>query len=373
MNTGKARHLLEEFLSPADVHINGNNPWDLRVYNDKFFSKALVDGSLGAGQAYVENWWDCLRLDEFYYRIISMSIDQKMKKNRTLLSNVFLSKLFNRQTISKAYRAGQRHYNIGNELFAYMLDKRMIYTCGYWHGATTLDQAQENKLELICLKLNLKPDMRILDIGCGWGGFAKFAADKFKVQVTGITVSHEQAKLARKTCEGLPVDIQLMDYREVKGEFDRVVSLGMFEHVGYKNYRTFMNVAHRSLRANGLFLLHSIGSNTTSTWTDPWINHYIFPGTMLPSIRQIGRAIERLFVMEDWHNFSADYDKTLMAWHENFISHWESIKDHYDDKFYRMWNYYLLSCAGSFRARKNQLWQIVLSKGGVPGGYVSVR
>jgi cyclopropane-fatty-acyl-phospholipid synthase len=254
-----------------------------------------------------------------------------------------------------------------------MLDQRMVYSCGYWKDATTLDEAQEAKLDLICQKLNLRSGMHILDIGSGWGSFAKFAAEKYGVRVTGITVSSEQAEMATEMCKGLPVEFKLMDYRLLSGTFDHIVSIGMFEHVGYKNYPIYMQVVHRCLKDDGLFLLHTIGGNKSEVMIDPWLNKYIFKDAMLPSIQQIGCAIEGVFVMEDWHNFSADYDKTLMAWHDHFVSSWDEIKEDYDEKFYRMWKYYLLMCAGSFRSRKNQLWQIVLSKNGVQGGYESVR
>jgi cyclopropane-fatty-acyl-phospholipid synthase len=250
-----------------------------------------------------------------------------------------------------------------------MLDKRMVYTCGYWKDAKTLDEAQEAKLDLTCKKLNLKPGMKVLDIGCGWGSFAKYAAEKYKVKVVGITVSKEQAVLAKALCKGLPIEIRLQDYRDLNEKFDRIVSLGMFEHVGYKNYKTYMKVVHRCLKDDGLFLLHTIGGNKSVKSTDPWIDKYIFPNSMLPSIKQMGDAIEDYFVMEDWHNFSADYDKTLMAWYNNFENSWNKLKDDYDERFHRMWRYYLLACAGTFRARKSQLWQIVLSKDGIKEGY----
>jgi cyclopropane-fatty-acyl-phospholipid synthase len=219
----------------------------------------------------------------------------------------------------------------------------------------------------------LERGMKVLDIGCGWGGFAKYAAERFGVSVTGLTVSAEQAKSARELCRGLPVEIRLLDYRQFHGQFDRVVSLGMFEHVGYKSYRVYMEKASRYLKDNGLFLLHTIGTNISSKWNDPWIDHYIFPGSLLPSIQQIGKAIEGLFVMEDWHNFGAYYDKTLMAWFANFDAAWPKLQERYGDRFYRMWKYYLLSCAGTFRARRIQLWQVVLSPKGVIKGYNSVR
>jgi cyclopropane-fatty-acyl-phospholipid synthase len=254
-----------------------------------------------------------------------------------------------------------------------MLDTRMIYSCGYWAEAETLEQAQEHKLDLVCRKLGLQPGMRVLDIGCGWGGAARFMAERYQVEVVGCTISAEQARLAREDCRDLSVQILLQDYRTLSGSFDRIFSIGMFEHVGHKNYRTYMETVARLLKDDGLFLLHSIGSNKTSIVVDPWIERYIFPNGMLPSARQITRASEGLFILEDWHNFGADYDKTLMAWHANFISAWPQLKHAYDQRFFRMWTYYLLSCAGGFRARDNQLWQVVFAKNGVPGGYRAIR
>ena len=265
------------------------------------------------------------------------------------------------------------HYDLSTDLFQCMLDKRMTYTSAYWNNAADLDEAQERKLDLTCRKLYLQPGMQVLDIGCGWGSFAKFAAEKYGVHVTGITVSNDQVKIGNELCAGLPVHIVFKDYREITGQYDRIVSLGMFEHVGYKKYRRFMMIVNQSLRDNGLFLLHTIGGNKSVTRIDPWLDKYIFHGAMLPSIRQIGQAIEGLFVMEDWHNFSADYDRTLMAWYQRFQQHWPTLRNKFDDRFFRLWKYYLLMCAGSFRSRYNQLWQIVLAKNGVPGGYMSIR
>jgi cyclopropane-fatty-acyl-phospholipid synthase len=360
-------------LDIAGVHVNGPNPWDIRVYNDSFYSRVFKEGILGVGEAFIEKWWDSPRLDEFFAHVLRANLQDKIVNNWKVLVEIFLTKLFNPQSRSRAFYNGQKHYDIGNDLFKAMLDKRMVYTCGYWKDAATLDQAQEAKLDLTCRKLQLEPGMTVLDIGCGWGSFAKYAAENYDVSVTGITVSKEQVELGRKLCDGLPVEIKLMDYRDIDGKYDRVVSLGMFEHVGSRNYRTYMKIANNSLADGGIFLLHTIGGNITSEAGDPWIEKYIFPGSHLPTIQQIGKAIEGLFVMEDWQNFSAYYDKTLMAWHDNFVSHWSEISDHYDEKFYRAWKYYLLMCAGSFRARKNQLWQIVLSKNGIPGGYIPIR
>jgi cyclopropane-fatty-acyl-phospholipid synthase len=373
MKKGNFQNILQEMLSAADININGNNPWDIAVHNDKFYDRVLTQSSLGLGESYMDGWWDCEQLDEFFDRMLRSQIDNQVKISLALLAEGLLARITNMQSRGRAFQVGERHYDLGNDLFQNMLDKRMVYSCGYWKNAQTLDEAQENKLDLICRKLEMKPGMKILDIGCGWGSFAKYAAEKYQVKVIGITVSKEQVELGKIYCSGLPVEIRLQDYRELDEKFDHIVSVGMIEHVGYKNYKIYMNVVNRCLKNDGLFLLHTIGGNKSVTSVDPWINKYIFPNGMLPSIKQLGDAIEGLFVMEDWHNFSADYDKTLMAWHRNLSDNRDKIKLNYPGKFLRMWDYYLLSCAGSFRARRNQLWQIVLSKNGIRGGYKSTR
>ena len=362
-----------KLLAQAGIEIGGKNPRDITVHNDDLFHQVMARGSLGLGKSYMDGWWDCEKLDEFFHRVLLADIESQIKQNWLLLGNAVMARILNMQSRKRAFRIGERHYDIGNDLFIRMLDKRMTYSCGYWWNAESLDEAQEQKLELICQKLGLQPGMRVLDIGCGWGSLAIYAAEKYQVKVTGITVSREQVELARTLSGDLPVEIRLQDYRDINEKFDRIVSVGMIEHVGYKNYRTFMETAHRCLDDEGLFLLHTIGSLRSMTSVDPWINRYIFPDGMLPSIKQLGEAIEGLFVMEDWHSFGADYDRTLMAWHQNFENGWNELKTAYDERFHRMWRYYLLSCAGSFRARKNQLWQIVLSRQGVPGGYRSFR
>ena len=291
-----------------------------------------------------------------------------------ILLRLFAARLINLQSKRRAFIIGEKHYDLGNDLFQNMLDKRMNYSCAYWQNADNLDKAQENKLDLICRKIYLKPGMRVLDIGCGWSAFGKYAAEKYNVEVIGITVSKEQAELGRKLCRGLPVEIRLMDYRDVNEKYDRIVSVGMIEHVGYKNYRTYFQIANKCLNDDGLFLLHTIGNSKSEKSIDLWTNKYIFPNGMLPSVAQLGIAIENLFIMEDWQNFGADYDLTLMAWYDNFEKNWGKIMNKYSERFFRMWKYFLLSAAGSFRSRcRNQLWQIVLSKNGIPGGYLSVR
>ncbi len=367
------KQTVQELLNLADIKINRDRSWDIQVKDERLYSRVLSQGSLGLGEAYMDGWWDCKNLDVFFTKILSAKLDKKVRLNINLLFQFLKSRVINLQSRSRAFMIGEKHYDIGNDLYKLMLDKRMIYSCGYWKNTSNLDKAQESKLDLICKKLNLKPGMRLLDIGCGWGGLAKYAAEKYKVKVTGITVSKEQLVLAKENCKGLNVEIILQDYRDLNEKFDAIVSVGMFEHVGYKNYRNYMEVVNKCLKDNCLFLLHTIGGNKSVKFTDPWIGKYIFTNSMLPSIKQIAESIEGLFVMEDWHNFSADYDKTLMAWFSNFDKKWNKLEDKYDKIFYRMWRYYLLSCAGSFRSRRNQLWQIVLSKNGVIGGYNSIR
>lgn len=367
--------MIKELFEEAGIQINGSQPWDITVHNPDFYSRVLASGTLGLGESYVDGWWDCPKLDQLVDKIYRSGIHLRVRESKKLWLRLWLHKCFNFQRKHRAFEVGEKHYDLGNDLFQAMLDKRMVYTCGYWKAAENLDQAQEAKLDLVCRKLNLKPGMKILDIGCGWGAFLKYAAEKYGVTGVGVTISKEQAALARKLCDGFPIEIRLEDYRELLQStetFDAVVSLGMFEHVGHKNYRIYMRAVSHVLAENGLFLLHTIGRNDTAYATDPWIAKYVFPVGMLPSIKQIGGAIENIFVMEDWHNFGADYDKTLMGWHENFNAHWKRLEKNYDANFHRLWNYYLLICAGAFRARQNQLWQVVLSKDGVSGGYKRV-
>lgn len=363
----------QQILSTADIQVNGSRPWDIQVHNEQFYSRAIGEGSLGLGESYMDGWWDCESLDQFFFRIFRAGIDEQAITWKDGITSL-KAMLINAQNISRSFQVGRHHYDLGNDLYRLMLDDRMIYSCAYWKEAATLEDAQEAKLELICRKLKLQPSMRMLDIGCGWGGMAAYAAEKYGVSVVGVTVSREQARFARYRCRNLPVTIELKDYRELPGTFDRIVSIGMFEHVGHKNYRTFMQHQNNLLSDDGLALLHTIGRNKTGTTVDKWIGRYIFPNSMLPSAKQITAAAEGLFVIEDWHSFGTDYDITLMHWFDNFDRKFELLpKGRYDQRFYRMWKYYLLSCAGSFRARKNQVWQIVLSPSGYPGGYDAHR
>ncbi|MDZ4225748.1 MAG: cyclopropane fatty acyl phospholipid synthase [Candidatus Andersenbacteria bacterium] len=361
-------------LAEIDVKIDGDRPWDIRVHDDDFYGRVIREGSLGLGESYMDGWWDCEQLDELMYRVSKADLEARVRGRMNFwIAWHVLWQRYMTGPRRRAFEIAERHYDIGNDLFRMMLDKRMVYTCGYWQKARTLEEAQEEKLELICKKIGLKHSMRVLDIGGGWGSFAKYAAERYHASVVNITVSREQLELANKLCAGLPVESRLQDYRDVDEKFDAIVSLGMFEHVGPRHYDAYMEVARRCLNDDGLCLLHTIGRNETAGPSDAWIGKYIFPNSALPSAKLIAEAVEGKFIIEDWHNFGMDYSWTLLAWHDNFERHWPQLKEKYGERFRRMWRYYLLSCAGAFRARSIQLWQVVLSKQGVPGGYKSVR
>ena len=358
-NDPKAR--VEHLLALGDVKIGGQRPWDISVHDERFYPRVLGHGSVGLGESYMEGWWDCEQLDEMVCRMFRADGEHEV---RTVWENVaayIRATLVNLQSRSRSAPNVRAHYDLGNDLYQDMLDRRLVYSCGDWEQAAGLDEAQEAKLDFVCRKLELTAGQNVLDIGCGWGGFAKFAAEKYGASVVGITLSPEQAEFGRKNCAGLPVEIRIQDYREVDQQFDHIVSLGMFEHVGYKNYRRYMRVARRCLKEGGRFFLESIGANQSRHATDPWIDKYIFPGSMLPSIKQLGKATEGLFVAEELHNWGPYYDRTLMVWFRNFQEHWNQLEAKYGGRFYRMWKYYLLSSAGLFRSRAIQDWEILLT------------
>ncbi len=377
MQQQRFQRRITDLLAEGDVRIGGERPWDLQVHDEHFHARVLAQGSLGLGESYMDGWWDSGSLDGLLTRLLQARLDERVHGAGELW-DALRARLTNRQSRRRSFEVGERHYDLGNDLYAAMLGRRLVYSCGYWtqHDGrvlTDLDAAQEAKLDLVCRKLQLRPGMRVLDIGCGWGEALKFAAERYGVSGVGITISREQADYARDLCAGLPVEIRLQDYRDLREPFDAAFSIGMFEHVGVKNYRVYFDVVHRCLPEQGLFLLHSIGANRSVTHTDPWIARYIFPNSMLPSAAQITQTVETLFVIEDWHNFGTDYDRTLQAWRDNVERAWSMLPARYDERFRRMWRFYLGASMATFRSRHSQLWQLVLSKGGVNGGYVAAR
>ncbi len=364
----KLHSKFEEILSHTDIDISGSRPWDLKIHNNNFIDRIFSEGSLALGEGYMDGWWDAHSVDQFICKILRSNVSEKITPYKILML-ALQAKLTNLQNFARSRQVAHNHYDLDNRLFEIMLDSRMTYTCGYWKQTNDLEIAQEKKLDLVCRKIQLKEGQHVLDIGCGWGSFAKFAAENYGAKVTGITISSEQVAYAREGCKNLPIEILENDYRLVEDKFDHIVSLGMFEHVGSKNYRTFFQQANKCLKDDGFLLLHTIGGLESNLTPDPWIHKYIFPNGQIPSLKEVASASEKLFLVEDMHNFGAYYDKTLMAWFNNFHTGWDELKARYDERFYRMWKFYLQACAGAFRARDLQLWQFVFSKAGVRGVY----
>jgi cyclopropane-fatty-acyl-phospholipid synthase len=375
VNVQRVPKPIAELLHKVGVNINGPEPHDIQIRDQRVFSAVLNHGSLGLGESYMNGWWTVEKLDEMMFRLMRSDADELVKAWTKVqwVMRALREKVINLQAPARAFQVGEHHYDTGNDLFEVMLDPLMIYSCGYWEHATDLEEAQLHKLDLICKKLQLKPGEKLLDIGCGWGGLAWYAATHFGVQVLGITVSSQQQAYARARCKGLPVAIELIDYRDLTGQFDKVVSVGMFEHVGLKNYSDYFDAVRRLMKTEGLFLLHTIGGFEKTEATDPWIDKYIFPNGKIPSLSEITEHVEGKLVLEDWHNFGTDYDKTLMAWHANFEKAWPQLQQRYGEQFKRMWTYYLMTCAAYFRARKGMLWQMVFTHRQRPDVYRSIR
>ena len=358
----RAEQITRRLLARAGVAVGGDAPWDVHVHNGAFYARVLGGGHLALAESYMDGWWDAPALDELIQKLLEAELDRRVKADPQSMIVGLRCRLMNPQSRRRAFEVGKRHYDIGNDLFRIMLDRRLVYSCAYWRDATSLDEAQEAKLDLICRKLELEPGMRLLDVGCGWGSLLQYAAERYGVEGVGVTISREQAELATERCRGLPVTIRLEDYRSIRDEFDRVASVGMVEHVGWRNYATFMETVYRALKPGGLFLLHTIGSNRSTRHADPWLERYIFPNSMLPSLAQLSAASEPYFIAEDVHNFGPYYERTLIEWDRRFRERWDEIAGSYGERFYRMWRYYLLSSAAGFRVRRIQLWQLLLAK-----------
>lgn len=373
------REIVEKILGSIDVRINGHNPWDVVVHNPKIWDRIAREGSIGAGESYMDGWWDCEQLDELFFRICRNHLEEKFQFLPKKIFENLKRTMFNYQSIAKSKEVAVKHYNLGNRLYELMLGKSMAYTCAYWKDAKNLDEAQFAKYDLICKKLYLKPGETVLEIGCGWGGLARYMAENYQCEVVAVDIALEPYLYAQKHTRNLPVSVFQCDYRQTEVynrnnvKFDKIVSVGVLEHVGYKNYRTLIDISRRFLKNDGIFLLHSIGGNKSTKFCEPWIDKHIFPNGTLPSLAQLGKAFENRFVVEDFHNIGAYYENTLLAWHQNFNAHWPELSDKYDERTKRMMNYYLLTCAGGFRARAMQLWQFVLTPEGLVKGYQSIR
>jgi len=357
--------MVHDLLDQAGIKVNGDKPWDIQVYDDKWYKRVWSEHSLGFGESYMDGWWDCRSIDDLICRLFESGLIGKVRGNikyqLKFLSGVF----FNLQSKVRSRIIADHHYDIGNDLYFSFLDPYLQYSCASFRKTDDLNQAQQDKLKLIAGKLDLKSSDRLLDIGSGWGGLARYIAENHGCEVTGVNISQEQLKHSREFCTGLPVSFLDQDYRSISGSYDKIVSVGMFEHVGQKNYREFMEVVDSCLKDDGIFVLQTIGCNRSKKSCDPWITKYIFPNGMLPSISQISRSAEGLFNIEHLENAGTCYDKTLMAWNDNFQNAWPELKQKnkkYDERFKRMWEFYLLSCAGAFRAGRNQLWRIIMTK-----------
>ena len=358
------RSRVESHLASRDVQVGGPRAWDIQVHDERFFGRLVRDGSLGLGESYVEGWWDCPAVDQLFDRLGRGSTN---KPTRSLARSLMRlrSKLTNLQSRARARQVIERHYDLPVGLYERMLDANMQYSCAWFEGTQDLGQAQRLKLELIARKLDLKEGQQVLEIGSGFGGLARHLAQEHGVRVRATNLSGEQMAFARRFNAGLPVEIIEEDYRDTRGRYERIVSIAMLEAVGRRNYTAYFERVHQALQDDGVFVLHTIGDNRSRPHVDRWILEYIFPNGELPSPGELGQEIEGRFVLEDWHNLGPHYDPTLMAWARNFEQAWPEIQaldERFDERFRRLWRYYLLSSAGNFRARNVQLWQLVLTK-----------
>jgi cyclopropane-fatty-acyl-phospholipid synthase len=298
-----AETLVRELFGSAGIEIDGPGPGDVTVHDRRFYGRLIRDATVGLGESYMDGWWSVPHLDVFIDKAMRADLKQKITGSWRMRLLTAKAYLLNLQSQRRSAGSVEAHYDIGNDLYTRMLDPRMVYTCAYWKNATTLAEAQEAKLDLVCRKVGLEKGMKVLDLGCGWGGFAAYAAEKYGCEVVGVTLSKDQLALGREKWKHLPVDLRLCDYRDATGVYDRVVSIGMMEHVGPKNHRAMLEVIHRCLVPDGVALVHTIGNNASELHGVPFIEKYVFPNAVAPSLAQFGRAAEHLFVVEDVHNF----------------------------------------------------------------------
>ncbi len=326
----------------------------------------LTSTSIALGEAYMDGK---IEVEGDLYHALANFLGQmgKFSTDETALKDLIFSST-NRENQEAEV---QSHYDIGNEFYELWLDKTLSYSCGYFKNEDdSLYQAQVNKVDYILEKLYLKEGMSLLDIGCGWGFLLIEAAKKYKIKGTGITLSEEQHDefQRRITEEGLEdqLEVKLMDYRDLPEygkTFDRVVSVGMIEHVGRDNYELFLRCVNQVLKDGGVFLLHYI-SGRKEYPGDAWMKKYIFPGGMIPSLREIIYDVSEMeFHVLDVENLRLHYNKTLLHWRKNFYDHIDEVRDMFDERFVRMWDLFLAACAATFYTGIIDLHQILMTKG----------
>ncbi|NIL93344.1 MAG: cyclopropane fatty acyl phospholipid synthase [Woeseiaceae bacterium] len=367
------KRIVTNTLARADVVVNGERPWDIQVHNERFYRRA-ARGTLGLGESYMDGDWDVESLDALFRHFVTAELRSSLIYRLNHASLVLRARLRNLQSKRRSLAVAEEHYDLDHRMYEQFLGPWNQYTCCFFfNDDDDLRQAEVNKLEIICNKLEIDENDRVLDIGCGWGGFAKYAAATRGCELTGVTISTEQAQFARDHTEGLPVDIVLSDYRDLPStldsKYDKILICGMLEHVGYKNYRSLMQVVSHMLDDDGLFLLHTIGNSDETLIADRWIEKYIFRNSMAPSLPQLAAALQGPFTVHAWENYGHYYSSTLQAWYDKFEKNWDNIaalesKHAFDEKFRRMWRYYLLSSKAMFDVENLLLWQIVMSKAG---------
>ena len=353
------------------------NPITVKLLKDNLNWKLVLDPELEFPEAYMRNE---ITIENASLKDFLMDLVKNLGR-RELSSASYISKrifqlwryLSNFNLPGKSRKNVEHHYDVGGnkgeKLYDIFLDtKHRLYSCAYWKENTkTLEDAQQNKIDHIIKKLNIKKGQKILEVGCGWGGMAFEIAKQKDCEVKGISLSTNQINYCKKKAKELGLDNQvnfeLADYREIKGKFDRIYSVGMFEHVGKKFYKIFFESMNKLLKENGIFLLHTIGVVDKPSPPNKFINKYIFPGGVCPSFSQIIKPIEKTgLIVSDSETLIRHYDKTLENWLERFLSRKREVKDLFDDKFVKMWEFYFASCAAAFRYRDLAVFQLQIVK-----------
>lgn len=355
------------------------------VHDPRFYRRTVLASTLGLADAYANRDFETPDLETLLTLLAAHARNAREKafaedrlppmQHPLAWWLQVLCRSTDQQSPRRSKRVGRNHYDLSVSMYERMLGPSMAYSCGYWNeDARNLDEAQFNKYELLCRKLGLKRGMRILEIGCGWGGFAAYAIKKYDVTVVGVSISKRQIAYIQsrhaELCEAGALDVRFMDYRDIPRDFpeafDAAVSIGMFEHVGPRHYDAYMRVAWRALKPGGKFLLHTIVGNGG---IDPFVWYRVFIGGVLPMEWQVARVAKRYFVLENLENFGYDYYLTLNAWRENYKKAYQQLNESPDERESRFWEFYLTFCAVLFKVRLLQLNQYVFSRGGETYGY----